>query len=106
MDNRARSALARSPLHRVTLGVCVIGVGIYFLGVARKEFQKESTILLGDTSPFFPEILLSRKPSEPQEKQRSVFEKNDGRNDWNRNQPLEFFWLPPFCGTRRASSRS
>ena len=29
-----------------------------------------------DTSPFFPGILLSRKPSEPQRKQRSVFENN------------------------------
>ena len=34
-------------------------------------------IYLGDTSPFFPGILLSRKPSEPSRKQL-VFEKNDG----------------------------
>ena len=32
---------------------------------------------LGGTSPFFPGILLSRKPSELQGKQ-PVFEKNDG----------------------------
>ena len=32
---------------------------------------------LGDTSPFFPGILLLRKPSEPRANQL-VFEKNDG----------------------------
>ena len=34
-------------------------------------------VVPGDTSPFFPGILLSRKPSEPQGKQLA-FEKNDG----------------------------
>ena len=36
------------------------------------------TNYLRDTSPFCPGILLVRKPSESQEKQRSVLEKNYG----------------------------
>ena len=44
---------------------------------------------LGDTSPFFPGILLFRKLSEPQEKQRPVFEKNDAGVD------LGFFPVTP-----------
>ena len=38
-------------------------------------------IVLGVPSPFFPGILLSRKPPESQGKRRSVFEKNEG---WKR----------------------
>ena len=42
------------------------------LGVLPLDFAT----VLGDTSPFFPGIrILSSKPSEPQGKQRSVFEK-------------------------------
>ena len=37
----------------------------------------KTPILLGDTSPFFPGILLFRKPAESKGKQRSVCERND-----------------------------
>ena len=47
--------------------------------------------IVGVPSPFFPGILLFRKPSQTQGKQ-PVFEKNDGR-EWKRNQPLET-WDP------------
>ena len=35
-------------------------------------------MVLGVTPPFFPGILLSRKPPKTLGKRRSVFEKNDG----------------------------
>ena len=42
---------------------------------AWQELLRDSRINLGVPSPFFPEILLSRKPPESQEK-RLVLEKN------------------------------
>ena len=44
---------------------------------------------LGAISPFFPGILLSRKPTEPQGKQRSFFKKIEGWWKIMGNQPPE-----------------
>ena len=44
--------------------------------------------------PIFPGMLLSRKPPAKPGKADPVFEKNDGRKERTRNQPLEQFSKP------------
>ena len=62
---------------------CTCNLGLVCIVKPSLLFQLESPekqhtpLVLGDTSPFFPGILLFRKPSEPQGKQL-VFEKNNG----------------------------
>ena len=51
-------------------------------------FAQKPSMILGVPSPFFPGILLSRKPPKTKGK-LLVFEKNDGWTEWTRNQPLE-----------------